>query len=204
MDCAKVGNLIRRLRIELGYTQKAVADALNISHKTVSKWERGLGCPDVTLLSDLSVVLGADLQMLLEGRLDPNQPDTGNLSKTLFYVCPTCANIVTGTGKEGISCCGRKLTPEIPHVHLEGHSLTIEEIDGEYYISVDHEMSKKHHIAFIACAGGDRLLLNRLYAEQSCAVRVPIMPNCYTFYTYCTRHGLSKTVFKPPKKGENR
>ena len=42
MDCDKMVALIQRLRREKGYTQKALADMLNISDRTVSKWERGL------------------------------------------------------------------------------------------------------------------------------------------------------------------
>ncbi|MEG2687220.1 MAG: helix-turn-helix transcriptional regulator, partial [Christensenellaceae bacterium] len=54
MDCKKVGILIRGLRKEKKLTQKQLADAMNISDKTISKWERGLGCPDVSLLHGLS------------------------------------------------------------------------------------------------------------------------------------------------------
>ena len=46
MDCSKVGNLIYTLRTEKGMTQKALANAMNISDRTISKWERGAGCPD--------------------------------------------------------------------------------------------------------------------------------------------------------------
>ena len=42
MDCAKVGRLILQLRREKGLTQQNLADALNISNKTVSKWECGV------------------------------------------------------------------------------------------------------------------------------------------------------------------
>lgn len=42
MDCMKVGGLISRLRKEKHMTQKELADAMNISDKAVSKWERGL------------------------------------------------------------------------------------------------------------------------------------------------------------------
>ena len=53
MDCMKVGKLILQLRTEKGLTQKQVADQLNISNKTISKWECGLGCPDVSLWEEL-------------------------------------------------------------------------------------------------------------------------------------------------------
>lgn len=45
MNCADVGNLIRKLRTDLNMTQKQPADKLGVSDKVVSKWERGLGCP---------------------------------------------------------------------------------------------------------------------------------------------------------------
>lgn len=42
MDCNKIGAMIRQLRNELNITQKQLADQMNISDKTVSKWERGV------------------------------------------------------------------------------------------------------------------------------------------------------------------
>ena len=49
MDCIKTGRLLAKLRKEKGLTQREVADALGISNKTISKWETGLGCPDLSL-----------------------------------------------------------------------------------------------------------------------------------------------------------
>lgn len=42
LDCIKIGKLIARLRGEKGLTQQQIADALNITNKTVSKWECGV------------------------------------------------------------------------------------------------------------------------------------------------------------------
>ena len=50
MDCAKTGALIRRLRLEQGLTQAALAARVGVGAKAVSKWELGQGCPDVSLL----------------------------------------------------------------------------------------------------------------------------------------------------------
>ena len=75
MDCAKVGKLIAELRKEKGLTQKNIADALGISNKTVSKWETGLGCPDLSLWPDLSVILGTEITQLMEGEITTNKPD---------------------------------------------------------------------------------------------------------------------------------
>lgn len=59
-------NIIAELRREAGYTQKTLADALNITDKAVSKWERGLSLPDVALLPKLSALLDADIELLLQ------------------------------------------------------------------------------------------------------------------------------------------
>ena len=114
MDCIKVGELILSLRKEKEMTQKQLADAMNISDKTISKWERGLGCPDVSLLSELSNILGVNLEKLLLGNLEPNNTDGGNMKKIRFYVCPTCGNTITSSGEAEITCCGRKLTVMLP------------------------------------------------------------------------------------------
>lgn len=60
MDCKKSGALIRRLRLGKDMTQSALAEILGVSGQAVSKWERGLGYPDVSLINDLSSILGVD------------------------------------------------------------------------------------------------------------------------------------------------
>ena len=67
-----------------------MADALGISDKTISKWERGLGYPDVSLLGELSTFLEVDIEKILVGDLEPNDRDGGNMKRIKFYVCPTC------------------------------------------------------------------------------------------------------------------
>ena len=60
MDCKKSGALIRRLRLGKDMTQSALAEILGVSVQAVSKWERGLGYPDLSLINDLSSILGVD------------------------------------------------------------------------------------------------------------------------------------------------
>ena len=67
MDCSKVGRLILSLRQERGLTQKQLAESLGLSDRTISKWERGLGLPDVSLLRELSAVFGVNIEQLLAG-----------------------------------------------------------------------------------------------------------------------------------------
>ncbi len=56
-------------------TQKNIADALGIQNKTVSKWECGLGCPDLSLWPELSAILGVDMKPMMEGEITSNKPD---------------------------------------------------------------------------------------------------------------------------------
>ena len=51
MDQEKVGGIIKTLRKDKGMTQLELALCLNVTDRAVSKWERGLGCPDISLLT---------------------------------------------------------------------------------------------------------------------------------------------------------
>lgn len=95
MKAEKVGELIYYLRKERQLTQKQVAAALNISDKTVSKWECGLGCPDISVLPELADFFHVSIDYLLSGELNLNEPIGGNMKQLKFYVCPQCGNIAT-------------------------------------------------------------------------------------------------------------
>ena len=82
---------------------------MNLSDRTISKWERGLGCPDVSLLRELYHVLGVNVEKILLGDLEPNSADGENMKRVKFYVCPTCGNVLTATGEAEVSCCGYRL-----------------------------------------------------------------------------------------------
>ena len=69
MDALKVGRSIAFLRKRYRMTQRTLADCLHISDKAVSKWERGLAVPDVSLLGKLSVILDTDIESILEGNI---------------------------------------------------------------------------------------------------------------------------------------
>lgn len=71
MDHQKTGALIAARRSELGLTQKELAKQLNISDRTVSKWERGAGFPDISLLEPLADALGLTLLELFHGERTP-------------------------------------------------------------------------------------------------------------------------------------
>ena len=190
MDCIKIGKLIADLRKSKGMTQKNLADMLGVLNKTVSKWECGLGCPDLSYWSDLSAILGVDMVQMMEGEITSNKPDSGNIDKIHFYVCPNCGNILASTGSASIFCCGRKLEKLAVTENTETFDISVEEIDTDYYITFQHPMEKEHYISFAAYVKSDRVLLNRLYPEQSPAFRIP---RCCggKLYLYCINHGLT-------------
>ncbi len=67
MDNAKTGSFIAELRKEKGLTQQQLADQLNLSNKTISKWESGNGSPDLSNLTLLADALGVTVDELLRG-----------------------------------------------------------------------------------------------------------------------------------------
>lgn len=67
MDQIKIGKFIAKERKSKGYTQRELADILGISDKTVSKWERGNGFPEVSLLLPLCKELDISVNELLSG-----------------------------------------------------------------------------------------------------------------------------------------
>jgi len=189
MDCSKVGKLIFNLRKEKSMTQKELAEAMNLSDRTISKWERGIGCPDVSLLHELSNILGVNIEQILSGDLAPNDADGGNMKRVKFYVCTNCGNVLFSTGAAEISCCGRKLAPLNVNSEDESHSIVVDEIENDYCVTVNHEMSKTHYISFVAYIACDRVLLIKLYPEQAAQLRFPKMYGG-KIYAYCNNHGL--------------
>jgi transcriptional regulator with XRE-family HTH domain len=191
MDCNKVGRLIQSLRKEKSMTQKDLAHLMNISDKTISKWERGLGCPDVSLLSELSKILGVNIEKILLGELNPNEQDRGNMKNMNFYACQGCGNVTTSMGAIGISCCGRILEPMLSKPENNEHEITVHEIEDDYFVTIQHEMSRDHYISFVAYISYDRLMFIKLYPEQNAELRFPKMHGG-TLYAYCNQHGLWK------------
>ncbi len=67
MDARKTGVFIAEKRKAINMTQKELADKLQITDKAVSKWERGLSFPDISILIPLSEALNVSLYDLLTG-----------------------------------------------------------------------------------------------------------------------------------------
>lgn len=75
LDNEKIGSFIAALRKQKKMTQQELAEKVGVSNKAVSKWERGIGLPDVALLPILAEVLGITVTELLKGeRVDTAEP----------------------------------------------------------------------------------------------------------------------------------
>lgn len=189
MDNVKIGRLILRLRKENNMTQLQLAEKMGISDKAVSKWERGLGCPDIELITQLAEIFNVDLEKLLSGDIEINSVLGGNLKKICFYVCPVCGNIITSVSETGVSCCGKKLKALPPEKAEETNRLSVEIIENEFFISSEHEMTREHYISFIAFLTGDTLILRKQYPEWNLQTRFPFFSHGRLIW-YCTQHGL--------------
>lgn len=189
MDNKKTGELILKLRTEKGLTQKQLADLLCISDKAVSKWERGQGMPDISLLKDLSGIFGVNIEGILNGGLNRNSFAAGNMKRVKFYVCPDCGNITVCTGSAEITCCSRRLNSAVPQKPDEAHALEITAVEDEWFVTSRHIMEKEHYISFIALASDDRIRVIKQYPEWNLASRVPVLRHGVIFW-YCTKDGL--------------
>ena len=195
MDLIRCGKLLSNLRKAKGMTQKQVADRLGVLPKTVSKWETGKGFPDISVISALSDVLGVSEKILLSGNLTKNITDTGNIGRTRFYVCPECMSVMQGTGKCEIICCGKPVKASESKEADGNHIIKISEIENDFCIEFNHEMTKDHYINFVSYTGSDRILTIRLHPEQNPLVRFPKMYRG-KLYFYCNKHGLFEYKIK--------
>ncbi|MGN1114530.1 MAG: helix-turn-helix domain-containing protein [Oscillospiraceae bacterium] len=189
MDNVKIGNLIYKLRREKQMTQLQLAEQMNISDKAVSKWERGLGCPEISLLPELSKIFDVDLEALLSGDLEDNDVFEGNMKKMCFYICSNCGNMITAMTDTNITCCGKKLKLLQAQKATEHERLIVEKIENDYYITTYHPMEREHYISFVALLTGDSIMLRKQYPEWELQVRIPIFAHGRLLW-YCNKHGL--------------
>ena len=189
MDQIKTGRLIRQRRTALGLTQDQLAQKLHVSDKAVSKWETGNGCPDLSLLGELSEIFGTDIETLLSGEINKNEMENGDMKKLRFYVCRDCGNIITATSDAAVSCCGNKLTALEPRPANDNERLRVEDIGGEWYITSDHEMTKEHHISFVAYVSDSSVMMFRQYPEWSVDIDLPMFRSGRLMW-YCDKCGL--------------
>ena len=213
MDNYITGATIKRLRESKRMTQDQLAQKIFVSNKTVSKWENGHGLPDISLMEPLAKALNISVIELFSGNEVKNKNRAFNMKKILFYTCPVCGNVIQATGEAVISCCGITLPPlEVEEAESNGstvcetdsnentahetevtvtHQLHIETVEDEYYVSLDHPMTKEHYISFIAAVYDNGVDFVKLYPESPAEARFKIGRAKFVL-AYCNHHGLFK------------
>ena len=183
------GAVIRELREKNKMTQLQLAERLGVSDKTVSKWETAKGYPDITLLEPIAEVFKISVTELISGNTVHNANVAANMLRSKFYVCPVCGNVIHSMGEAAIQCHGILLTPLEAEPADERHMLSIERVEDEYYVRIDHSMTKEHFISFAAAASSDQVQMVKLYPEGNAEARFKIRGVRRIFY-YCNRDGL--------------
>lgn len=183
------GAMIKELREKNRLTQAELAARLSVSDKTVSKWETAKGYPDISLLEPLASALGVSVAELLSGCAVSNVNVSGNMLRSRFYVCPVCGNVLHAMGEAAIHCHGVLLTPEQAEPEDGAHRLEIETVEDEYYVHIDHEMTKTHYISFVAAVSPDRIQMVKLYPEGNAEARFQLRGVMQILW-YCNRDGL--------------
>ena len=209
MDNYVTGGVIKALREKKKMTQEELAQKIFVTGKAVSKWETGRGFPDIGLLESLGQALGVSVIELLSGQSITNRNKACNMTKGNFYVCPVCGNIIHTTGEAVISCCGITLpaleeesagpstgsgnpeagsgTPDVGSGNA--HNIHVEIIEDEYFVSLDHPMTKDHYISFIAAISDQGIQMVKLYPEGPAQARFKIA-GVRKLYACCKLHGL--------------
>lgn len=183
------GNVIKNLREKKKLTQEELAEKINVTGKAVSKWETGQGFPDISLVEPLVKALDISVIELLSGECIQNKNRVSNMYRSKFYVCPVCGNVIRTTGEAIISCCGITLPPLEAETEDEKHQILIEPVEDEYYVHLEHPMTKEHYISFIAAVSDQGVQFTKLYPEQAADARFKRARVKY-IYAYCNHHGL--------------
>ena len=183
------GAVIRELREKNKMTQLQLAEKLGVCDKTVSKWETAKGYPDITLLEPIAAVFKISVTELISGNTVHNANVSANMLRSKFYVCPVCGNVIHSMGEAAIHCHGILLTPLEAEPSDERHMFSIERVEDEYYVRIDHSMTKEHYISFVAAASSDEMQMVKLYPEGNAEARFKIRGVRRIFY-YCNRDGL--------------
>lgn len=188
MNAEKICIAIKILRKRKGLTQHQLADKLGVTDKAVSKWERGLGTPDISMLNKLALILDIDTDNLLEGNiacldnnwvgiLDVNKFDTSISVTTEVYGKP------------------------LVYIFLSYYALVgIREV----YIQCGHEEEKIKQVV----GAGERYGMKIRYnidpqnGSNFMIIDGPVFiygPNLTKYFQRAMSHSVSKTVLTIPK-----
>ena len=188
------GAMIRELREKKHLTQAELAQKLFVSDKTVSKWENGKGYPDIALLEPIAQVFGISTAELLAGKTVSNVNVSANMLRSRFYVCPVCGNAIHCMGEAVIHCHGVPLTPAQAEETDEQHKIFIEGVEDEYFVRIEHDMTKSHYISFIAALSPEQ-------SQYSGEIRIHLPRPPSVIITYLILRAVRARAIKPVRQG---
>ena len=191
MNTYVTGTSVKQLRESRNMTQAELAEKIGVSSKTISKWETARGLPDVSLLQPLSQALGISVIELMNGEHIINKNVSANLLRCKFYVCPICGNVIHSMGSAVISCCGVTLPALEAEEGDDDHMITVENVEDEHFLTVNHPMTKTHYITFAAFVTCDRIQMVKFYPEGNAETRMQLRGTGWLYYC-CNQHGLFK------------
>ncbi len=151
--------------------------------------QEGKGYPDISLLEPIAKVFGVSVTELIAGNTVTNMNVSANMLRSKFYVCPVCGNIIHSMGEAVVQCHGILLTPCQAEETDENHMIFIERVEDEYYVRIEHDMTKEHYISFIAALSADKIQMLKLYPEENAEARFKIN-GVKRILFYCNRDGL--------------
>lgn len=189
MNTYVTGTTIKQLRETRKLTQAELAEKIGVSSKTISKWETAKGLPDISLLQPLAQALGISVIELMNGEHIANKNISANMLRCKFYVCPICGNVIHSLGNTLVSCCGILLPALEAEDADDAHTVTVDPVEDEHFVTIRHPMTKQHFISFLAFVTSDRIQMVKLYPEGGAESRLQLRGRGYVYY-YCNRHGL--------------
>ena len=97
MDNKKIGKLIADLRKKKGLTQQDLGDMVGVGFRAVSKWECGMTLPDITIINELSKILGISLDELMSGEINEETKNTNKkkISPSIKKILIVCVLAIT-------------------------------------------------------------------------------------------------------------
>ena len=145
------------------------------------------------MLESIAKVFSISIAELISGNAVSNVNVSANVLRSKFYVCPLCGNVIHSMGEAVIQCHGIMLKPCQAEETDESHMVFIERMEDEYYIRVEHDMTKQHYISFVAGVSSDKIQMVKLYPEGNAEARIKIN-GVRKILFYCNKDGLFSII----------
>ncbi len=126
---------------------------------------------------------------LISGNTIHNANVSGNMLRSKIYVCPVCGNVIHSMGEAAIHCHGIQLIPLEAEQTDDQHMFSMERVEDEYYVRIEHSMTREHYISFMAAVSSEYMQMIKLYPEGKAEARFKIRGVRRILY-YCNRDGL--------------